>query len=104
MQILGSHIDSPRLDIKQRPLYEEGDLAYLDLHYYGGIKKYQWLTIPLAIHGVVVLKSGEKRYVVIGEDADDPILCITDLLPHLSDEQLEKTRLDLSMVRQWIFW
>ena len=90
MQILGSHIDSPRLDIKQRPLYEEGDLAYLDLHYYGGIKKYQWLTIPLAIHGVVVLKSGEKRYVVIGEDADDPILCITDLLPHLSDEQLEK--------------
>lgn len=90
MQILGSHIDSPRLDIKQRPLYEEGDLAYLDLHYYGGIKKYQWLTIPLAIHGVVVLKSGEKRYIAIGEDADDPILCITDLLPHLSDEQLEK--------------
>ena len=90
MTILGAHIDSPRLDAKQNPLYEDGGLAYLDTHYYGGIKKYQWVTLPMAIHGVVVKKSGEKVEVVIGEDKKDPVLCITDLLIHLSSEQLEK--------------
>ncbi len=90
MTILGAHIDSPRLDAKQNPLYEDGGLAYLDTHYYGGIKKYQWVTLPMAIHGVVVKKSGEKVEVVIGEDKKDPVLCITDLLIHLSGEQLEK--------------
>lgn len=90
MTILGAHIDSPRLDTKQNPLYEDGGLAYLDTHYYGGIKKYQWVTLPMAIHGVVVKKSGEKVEVVIGEDKKDPVLCITDLLIHLSGEQLEK--------------
>lgn len=90
MTILGAHIDSPRLDAKQNPLYEDGGLAYLDTHYYGGIKKYQWVTLPMAIHGIVVKKSGEKVEVVIGEDKKDPVLCITDLLIHLSGEQLEK--------------
>lgn len=90
MTILGAHIDSPRLDAKQNPLYEDEGLAYLDTHYYGGIKKYQWVTLPMAIHGVVVKKSGEKVEVVIGEDKKDPVLCITDLLIHLSGEQLEK--------------
>lgn len=90
MTILGAHIDSPRLDAKQNPLYEDEGLAYLDTHYYGGIKKYQWVTLPMAIHGIVVKKSGEKVEVVIGEDKKDPVLCITDLLIHLSGEQLEK--------------
>ena len=90
MNILGAHIDSPRLDLKQNPLYEEQGFAYLDTHYYGGIKKYQWVTIPLAIHGVVVKKDGTTIHVVIGEKEEDPVFCITDLLVHLSQEQLEK--------------
>ncbi len=90
MNILGAHIDSPRLDVKQNPLYEDGDMAYLDTHYYGGIKKYQWVTLPLAIHGVVVKKDGEVIEVNIGEKADDPVFCVTDLLIHLAGEQLEK--------------
>lgn len=90
MNILGAHIDSPRLDIKQNPLYEEEGFAYLDTHYYGGIKKYQWVTIPLAIHGVVVKKDGTVENVVIGEEETDPVLCITDLLVHLAGEQMDK--------------
>ena len=90
MNILGSHIDSPRLDIKQNPLYEAGDLALLDTHYYGGIKKYQWVTLPLAIHGVVVKKNGDVINVVVGEDPADPVLVITDLLPHLGAEQMKR--------------
>ncbi len=90
MNILGAHIDSPRLDIKQNPLYEEGDFAYLDTHYYGGIKKYQWVTIPLAIHGVVIKKDGSSILINIGEDEDDPVFFISDLLVHLAGEQMEK--------------
>ncbi len=90
MAILGAHIDSPRLDIKQNPLYEDTELAYLDTHYYGGIKKYQWVTIPLAVHGVVVKKDGKTVEVNIGEDKHDPVFCITDLLVHLSGEKMEK--------------
>ena len=90
MNILGAHIDSPRLDIKQNPLYEDSDLAYLDTHYYGGIKKYQWVTIPLAIHGVVAKKNGEIVEIVIGEDEKDPGVFISDLLIHLAGGQLEK--------------
>lgn len=90
MNILGAHVDSPRLDVKQNPLYEDSDFAYLDTHYYGGIKKYQWVTIPLAIHGVVVKKDGTVVDVVIGEDEKDPVVFISDLLIHLSREQLEK--------------
>jgi len=90
MKILGAHIDSPRLDLKQNPLYEDADLAMLDTHYYGGIKKYQWVTIPLAIHGVVVKKDGTKVNVVIGEKDDDPVLGVSDLLIHLSADQMDK--------------
>lgn len=90
MNILGAHIDSPRMDIKQNPLYENGDMAYLDTHYYGGIKKYQWVTLPLAIHGVVVKKDGSVIDVVIGEKENDPVFCVTDLLIHLAGEQQEK--------------
>ena len=90
LNILGAHIDSPRIDIKQNPLYEESELAYFDTHYYGGIKKYQWVTIPLAIHGVIVKKNGEKEEICIGEKEDDPVFCITDLLVHLAGEQMEK--------------
>ncbi len=90
MNILGAHIDSPRLDIKQNPLYEDTEIAYLDTHYYGGIKKYQWVTIPLAIHGVVVKTNGEVINIVLGEDDNDPVVFISDLLIHLSQEQLEK--------------
>lgn len=90
MNILGAHIDSPRMDIKQNPLYENGDMAYLDTHYYGGIKKYQWVTLPLAIHGVVVKKDGSVIDIVIGEKEDDPVFCVTDLLVHLAGEQQEK--------------
>ena len=89
MNILGAHVDSPRIDVKQNPLYEAGELAYLDTHYYGGVKKYQWVTIPLAIHGVVAKKDGSVVEIVIGEDEKDPVLCITDLLIHLAYEQLE---------------
>ena len=91
MNIVGAHIDSPRMDLKQNPLYEDGDFAYLDTHYYGGIKKYQWVAIPLALHGVVVKKDGTRVDVVIGEDEDDPVLCISDLLIHLAREQMAKT-------------
>ena len=90
MNILGAHIDSPRLDIKQNPLYEDGGFAYLDTHYYGGVKKYQWVTIPLAIHGVVVKKDGTTVEINIGENEDDPVFFISDLLIHLAQEQLEK--------------
>ena len=90
MQILGAHLDSPRLDVKQNPLYEDGDFAYLDTHYYGGIKKYQWVTIPLAIHGVVVKKDGTTVILTIGEEEDDPVFFISDLLIHLASEQMEK--------------
>lgn len=90
LNILGAHIDSPRLDLKQNPLYEDTDLAYLDTHYYGGIKKYQWVALPLAIHGVVVKKDGMVADVVIGEDEDDPVVGITDLLIHLAGKQMEK--------------
>ena len=90
LNILGAHIDSPRLDVKQNPVYEEGGLCYLDTHYYGGIKKYQYVTLPLAIHGVVVKKSGETVIVNIGEEEDDPVFFISDLLPHLAQEQMQK--------------
>ncbi len=91
MNILGAHIDSPRIDVKQNPLYEDHELCYLDTHYYGGIKKYQWVTLPLAIHGVAVKKDGTRVDVTMGEDAEDPVFCITDLLPHLAQEQMGKT-------------
>ncbi len=90
MSILGAHIDSPRLDIKQNPLYEESELSYLDTHYYGGIKKYQWVAVPLAIHGVIVMTDGTTFEVCIGEDEDDPVFCVTDLLIHLASEQMDK--------------
>lgn len=90
MRIIGSHVDSPRLDLKQNPLYEDSDLALMDTHYYGGVKKYQWVALPLALHGVVVKKDGTKINVVIGEDDNDPVLGISDLLIHLSAEQLQK--------------
>ena len=90
LRILGAHIDSPRIDVKQNPLYENSELAYLDTHYYGGIKKYQWVTLPLALHGVVVKKDGTTVNVNIGELDADPVLVITDLLVHLAAEQLEK--------------
>ncbi len=90
INILGAHIDSPRLDIKQNPLYEDGGFAYLDTHYYGGVKKYQWVTIPLAIHGVVVKKDGTTVEVSVGEKDEDPVFFVSDLLIHLAQEQLEK--------------
>ena len=90
INILGAHIDSPRLDIKQNPLYEDGGFAYLDTHYYGGVKKYQWVTIPLAIHGVVVKKDGTTVEVSVGEKEEDPVFFVSDLLIHLAQEQLEK--------------
>lgn len=88
--ILGAHIDSPRLDLKQNPLYESADFALLDTHYYGGIKKYQWVTLPLAIHGVVAKKDGSVVEINIGEDPTDPVFCVTDLLIHLAKDQMEK--------------
>lgn len=91
MNILGAHIDSPRIDIKQNPLYEDTDLAYLDTHYYGGVKKYQWVALPLAIHGVIVKKDGTVAEVNVGEDEEDPVVYITDLLIHLAGKQLQKT-------------
>lgn len=90
LNILGAHIDSPRLDVKQNPLYEDGGIAYLDTHYYGGVKKYQWVTLPLALHGVIVKKDGTTILVNIGEDEDDPVFFVSDLLIHLAGEQLEK--------------
>lgn len=90
LNILGAHIDSPRMDIKQNPLYESNDLAYLDTHYYGGIKKYQWVTVPLALYGVVVKKDGTVINVSIGDDPKDPVFCVTDLLIHLAANQMTK--------------
>lgn len=90
MHIIGSHVDSPRLDLKPNPLYEDTGFAYFKTHYYGGIKKYQWTTIPLSIHGVIVKANGEKIEVNIGEDENDPIFTITDLLPHLAQDQMDK--------------
>ena len=90
MNILGAHIDSPRIDVKQNPLYENEGLAYLDTHYYGGIKKYQWVAQPLYIHGVIVKKDGKTEKVSIGEEENDPVFVITDLLVHLAQEQMEK--------------
>lgn len=90
VNILGAHVDSPRLDVKQNPLDEKNEIAYLDTHYYGGIKKYQWVATPLAIHGVVALEDGSTVSVVVGEEAGDPVFCISDLLPHLGREQMGK--------------
>lgn len=90
MAIVGAHIDSPRLDLKPSPLYESDDMAFFKTHYYGGIKKYHWVTIPLAMHGTVVKKDGETVNISIGEAPEDPVFCITDLLPHLSQEQNTK--------------
>lgn len=94
MNILGAHIDSPRLDVKQNPLYEKEFLIYLNTHYYGGIKKYQWLTMPLAIHGVICRKDGTTVTVCIGEDASDPVFCISDILPHLAQKQMKENAAD----------
>ena len=95
INILGAHIDSPRMDVKQNPLYEDGDLAYLDTHYYGGIKNYQWVTIPLALHGVVAKKDGTVVTISVGEDENDPVFCISDLLIHLSHERMGKPANDV---------
>ena len=94
VHVVGSHIDAPRIDLKPFPLYEDSDMAFLKTHYYGGIKKYQWTTIPLALHGVVIDKDGNKIDVCIGEDDNDPIFVITDLLPHLAKDQNTKTLAD----------
>ncbi|NLZ68483.1 MAG: aminopeptidase [Spirochaetales bacterium] len=94
MNILGAHIDSPRLDIKMKPLYESDGIVYLDTHYYGGIKKYQWVTMPLAMHGVICKKDGTTVIVNVGEDEDDIALCISDLLPHMAQEQMKATAAD----------
>ncbi len=91
LNILCAHIDSPRIDTKQVPLYEDTELAMLDTHYYGGIKKYQWVTLPLAIHGVVVKEDGTSVNICIGEDEEGPVIGITDLLIHLSADQMQKT-------------
>ena len=90
MRIIGSHIDAPRIDLKANPLYQEANLGLLKTHYYGGIKKYQWLALPLSLHGVVILKDGKKVDICIGEDDTDPVFCITDILPHLSSDQNQK--------------
>ncbi len=95
MNILGAHIDSPRMDVKQNPLYEDGGMAYLDTHYYGGIKNYQWVTIPLALHGVVVKKDGTVVTISVGEDENDPVFCISDLLIHLSHDRMSKAASDV---------
>lgn len=90
MNILGAHIDSPRIDLKANPVYESDGFAYFDTHYYGGIKKYQWVTLPLALHGVIVKKDGTKVEIALGEEESDPVVGITDLLPHLAQEQMKK--------------
>jgi len=93
-RMLGAHVDSPRVDLKQNPLYESTDMAFLKTHYYGGIKKYQWLAIPLALHGVILKRDGSVVQVCIGEDERDPVFTITDLLPHLAKDQMEKKMTD----------
>ena len=90
MNILGAHIDSPRMDLKQVPLYEDTEMALLDTHYYGGVKKYQWVTLPLALHGVICKKDGTTVTVNIGEKPEDPVFGVSDLLIHLAGEQMEK--------------
>lgn len=90
MNILGAHIDSPRLDLKQNPVYESNGFAYLDTHYYGGIKHYQWVTVPLALHGVIVKTDGTVVDINVGDDAGDPVFCVSDLLPHLGSQQMAK--------------
>ena len=95
MNILGAHIDSPRLDAKQNPVYENSFITYLNTHYYGGIKKYQWVTIPLAIHGVICRTDGKTININVGEDPDDPVFCISDILPHLAQEQMKRTASDI---------
>ena len=90
INILGAHIDSPRLDVKQNPLFEDSGFAYLDTHYYGGVKKYQWVTIPLALHGVMIRKDGTCVEINIGEEENDPVFFISDLLIHLAGEQMDK--------------
>lgn len=95
MNILGAHIDSPRIDVKQNPLFEDNDIAYLDTHYYGGIKKYQWLAQPLSLHGIIAKKDGTIVNVCVGEKEDDPVFCISDLLPHLAQEQMAKPGKDI---------
>lgn len=90
MNILGAHIDSPRLDVKQNPVYERDFVVYMNTHYYGGIKKYQWVTLPLAIHGVVCLKNGNTVKISVGEDENDPVFCISDILPHLAQKQMKE--------------
>ncbi len=90
VNVIGAHVDAPRLDFKPNPLYEDGHMAYFKTHYYGGIKKYQWTTIPLAIHGIVALQDGTQIPICIGEDEDDPVFVITDLLPHLAQDQMQK--------------
>jgi len=91
MNILGAHIDSPRLDVKQNPVYEKDGVVYLNTHYYGGIKKYQWLAMPLAINGFVFLKNGKAIDINVGDDPEDPVFCISDILPHIAQQQMEKT-------------
>ncbi len=93
--IAAAHIDSPRLDLKPNPLYEDSELAYFDTHYYGGIKKYQWTAIPMALHGVVVRRDGTTVTVTVGEDEADPVFCVTDLLPHLGTEQMKRPASDI---------
>ena len=90
MKIIGSHIDSPRLDLKPNPLYQESNLGFFKTHYYGGIKKYQWTAIPLALHGIVILNDGTKVDISIGEEDSDPVFCVTDLLIHLAGDQMQK--------------
>ena len=89
--ICAAHVDSPRMDVKPNPLYEDSEIAYFKTHYYGGIKKYQWVTVPLALHGVVCRKDGSRVTVTIGEDENDPVLMVSDLLPHLAADQMQKT-------------
>lgn len=91
VRLCAAHIDSPRLDLKQNPLYEDSELALFKTHYYGGIKKYQWAAIPLSLHGVIVKADGTKIIVNIGEAEEDPVFCVTDLLPHLAQEQMKRT-------------
>ena len=91
VHIAAAHIDSPRLDLKPQPLYEDGEMALFKTHYYGGIKKYQWTAMPLSLHGRVVLGDGTFVDVKLGEDEGDPVFCVTDLLPHLANEQMKRT-------------
>jgi aspartyl aminopeptidase len=90
VNLIGAHIDSPRIDLKQNPVYEDTEMVLFKTHYYGGIKKYQWLAIPLAVHGVIIKGNGDVINIVVGEDGNDPVFTITDLLPHLAGEQMQK--------------